>query len=335
MSALIQPGSPVLLRDQSLNIRLIQSLNPSTTYRVGRVQIKGGELVNRAYGETLSQTDESRWIRVQPTIVGDDVANEEAAEMGITSEASLTSAITSSTFSQKTKFSQEKYLRKKHAKYAKELTLLFPSVRLLGDSNLRWDMLGLIARHASVTSGTACVVYEAETAGIVSAHLANLGAVIFRIIGNRGANSNVAMISAHAEVAPQQHKKNTSVRLQNSSEFVPEISCEVSVFIAVDAANPGSTDGEEWRKAVEAGVVKLSSAGGRFVAFVKDFERAIEVQKKMRSGGNGVGWVNVTMQEVLLREHQVLENRTHPIMTAVLKMFDGWVVAGLKVKKIN
>ena len=338
----IEQGSPLYLRDQSGNTRVIPKVNPTTEYRVGRIKIKGSNLVGRLYGETITQNNEDVWIRVQPTVVGDVSDPSESAEavdpladepeldtrIEVTAEASLSSAIASATFSNKTRFSQEKYLRKKHGKYGRELTLLLPTIRLLADeaceSNLRWETLGLLARHAAVAADTSCLIYEAETGGLVSAHLRNLGAKIFRITGAKGANS------AKAQEALGSYGTLGAALTPVTQIRVGQETPEVTVFVAVDAGNPGTGEAEEWRQVVEGGMDKLSPAGGRFVGYVKDFERANELQRKLRSGA---AWVNVTMQEVFVREHQVLENRTHPVMNAVLKIFDGWVVAALKVRR--
>lgn len=336
MTEVISEGSPVYLRDQSGNSRLINKLVPHTEYRVGRIKIKGVHLINRPYGATISESTSSGvWTRVQPTVIGDEDVEDASSVPGDASdepsttgplsclvpEASLSSALASSTFSDKTKFSQEKYLRKKHGKYGRELTLLLPTIKLLSDGgNFRWEALSLVARHAAVSSASTCLVFEADTGGLVAAHFQQLGANVLRVAGPKGANS--AKAAEALGLVP-----SAAVRLSSDSA----LSAELDAVVAVDACNPGSGD-SEFAQVLDFGLAHLSAAGGRFVAYVKDIDRALEVQKKLRTEGN---FVNVTMQEIFFREHQVLDQRTHPVMTAVIKLFEGFVIAGLRIRKFQ
>ncbi|XP_068223791.1 tRNA (adenine(58)-N(1))-methyltransferase non-catalytic subunit TRM6 [Palaemon carinicauda] len=85
----------------------------------------------------------------------------------------------SSTFKEKTVYSQEKYVNKKHKKYAEVITIHKPSIRLLSRmyyhqdplkiSNLRVDTLSQLLCHANIQSGGNFAVFESGTAGLVSA----------------------------------------------------------------------------------------------------------------------------------------------------------------------
>ncbi|CAL4066429.1 unnamed protein product [Meganyctiphanes norvegica] len=85
----------------------------------------------------------------------------------------------SKTFKDKTKFSQEKYLKKKQRKYDELVTIHAPSVRLLCDMyyiqdpmqvcNLRIDSLAQLLSYSNVQAGGRYAVFEDGTKGLVTA----------------------------------------------------------------------------------------------------------------------------------------------------------------------
>ncbi|XP_066959520.1 tRNA (adenine(58)-N(1))-methyltransferase non-catalytic subunit TRM6 [Macrobrachium rosenbergii] len=85
----------------------------------------------------------------------------------------------SATFKEKTVYSQEKYINKKHKKYAEVITIHKPSIRLLSRmyyhqdplkiSNLRVDTLSQLLCYANIQPGGNFAVFESGTAGLVSA----------------------------------------------------------------------------------------------------------------------------------------------------------------------
>jgi tRNA (adenine-N(1)-)-methyltransferase non-catalytic subunit len=86
----------------------------------------------------------------------------------------------SSSFSQKTKFSQEKFLKKKTKKYCQYLRVRRPSIRLLlqirnrditrmKTLNLRIDSLAQIINHCNVRSGGKYIIYDNASQGLVVA----------------------------------------------------------------------------------------------------------------------------------------------------------------------
>ncbi|KAK3886367.1 hypothetical protein Pcinc_009471 [Petrolisthes cinctipes] len=95
----------------------------------------------------------------------------------------------STTFKEKTVYSQEKYINKKKKKYEEILTIHRPSVRLLSNmfytldpikiANLRLDSLSQILSHCNVQPGGRFAVFESGTQGLVTA------AMLHRV-GNTG-----------------------------------------------------------------------------------------------------------------------------------------------------
>jgi hypothetical protein len=321
----VESKSAFFLRDQSGNTRLV-TLPSSSEFRVGRIKVRSSDLVGRRLGETITQSsDGSSWIRVQPTLIGQDgLSDGEEGSHDLTAQQSLASALASSSFDGKTKFSQEKYLRKKHGKYGKELTLLPVSIPLLAEEGLSWQALGVVSRFAAVSSSTpTCVIYEFETAGLVFAHFLMLGPKnIVRLLGSRGANSNKAATALGSS------SSDTVVTCQQATADLDTSLPAHDVFVAVDASNPG-TCGPEFDQVVETCSHRINP-GGRFVVFVRDLQRAVRIQETLRKH---TSFVNVTMNEIFFREHQVLDQRTHPVMTAVSNLFEGFIVAAIKVSK--
>ncbi|KAK4320365.1 hypothetical protein Pmani_008780 [Petrolisthes manimaculis] len=98
----------------------------------------------------------------------------------------------STTFKDKTVYSQEKYINKKKKKYGEILTLHRPSVRLLSNmwytqdpikiANLRLDSLSQILSHCNVQPGGRFAVFESGTQGLVTAamlhRLGNTGQLV-------------------------------------------------------------------------------------------------------------------------------------------------------------
>lgn len=85
----------------------------------------------------------------------------------------------STTFKEKTVFSQEKYVNKKQKKYDEVISILRPSIRLLNNmyysqdplkiANLRIDTLSQLLCHVNVQPGGNFAVFESGTQGLVTA----------------------------------------------------------------------------------------------------------------------------------------------------------------------
>lgn len=87
----------------------------------------------------------------------------------------------SATFKDKTVYSQEKYVNKKHKKYDEIITIQRPSIRLLNAmyftqdplkiANLRMDTLSQLLCHSNVQTGGRFAVFESGTQGLVTASM--------------------------------------------------------------------------------------------------------------------------------------------------------------------
>lgn len=85
----------------------------------------------------------------------------------------------SSTFKDKTIYSQEKYVNKKQKKYGETITIHRPTIRLLNDmyytqdplkiANLRIDTLSQLLCHSNVQAGGNFAVFESGSQGLVTA----------------------------------------------------------------------------------------------------------------------------------------------------------------------
>lgn len=85
----------------------------------------------------------------------------------------------SSTFKDKTVYSQEKYVNKKQKKYGEVITIHKPTIRLLNDmyytqdplkiANLRIDTLSQLLCHSNVQAGGNFAVFESGSQGLVTA----------------------------------------------------------------------------------------------------------------------------------------------------------------------
>ncbi|KAK8387345.1 hypothetical protein O3P69_018132 [Scylla paramamosain] len=85
----------------------------------------------------------------------------------------------SSTFKDKTVYSQEKYVNKKQKKYGETITIHKPTIRLLNDmyytqdplkiANLRIDTLSQLLCHSNVQAGGNFAVFESGSQGLVTA----------------------------------------------------------------------------------------------------------------------------------------------------------------------
>ena len=72
----------------------------------------------------------------------------------------------------------------------------------------------------------------------------------------------------------------------------------------------------------------LNSHCGQVTIYSKEFTQILEIHRMFRADHE---YINVLMTEVLMREHQVLENRTHPIMSPEILTFNGFIVTATKV----
>ncbi|PFH31231.1 eukaryotic initiation factor 3, gamma subunit protein [Besnoitia besnoiti] len=74
---------------------------------------------------------------------------------------------------------------------------------------------------------------------------------------------------------------------------------------------------------------RLLKSEGRLVVFCHNWEVASSVHA---AAGASREFVHVQMQEFMLREHQILPRRTHPVMNSSLPLFSGFVVSAIRME---
>lgn len=117
----------------------------------------------------------------------------------------------STSFTTKTEYSQEKYIRKKGKKYFQYLTICRPTIALLQElyfrqdyykiNSLRMDTLAQILSYSDIKSDGVHLLYDSGTLGLVAASILN------RI----GANTSGSLINLYLGNDPQ----NTAVKAMN------------------------------------------------------------------------------------------------------------------------
>ena len=321
---MLEEGSSVILRDAGGFCRVVAKLEGGTLYRVGRMTVAGNFLFGRRWGETIAQSG-SEWMRCRPTRIlgagegfGDSSEPENDKEDDLPSRAE-SAALNSSTFSDKTRFSQEKYLLKKHKKYSKEITLLEPTIPLLCELSqvIHWDAIALLLRLGN-TRGKV-LIYDDATGLAVAAFLQR-GSHVTRIVASKGSNSfkSVQDLGIKCNGNPNLQE----LRLSDDKLSKDSFNSFVCVFT-------GNAPGVTLDTLIEKGIDMLSDECGNFALYVRHFEEASAWQKKLRTYKN---FLNVNMTEILTREHQIMPDRTHPLMQSSVQLLQGFIVSAFKVK---
>lgn len=298
-------------------------------------------LVGKKYGSTLCSDPTSKtWVRVQRSQVSGAHDANETNESNMDSEESLEeinedlgvdsmyeghmratrSALNSTTFLSKTTFSQEKYLRKKHDKYSKEVTVLKPTLLDFCESHpsdIRGDMLSSLLRFAGVRYGSVCGVID-DTNGTVVASLIQKECQVDRYVLGKDTGKEKAQCTFGLDKS----------KLVN---VIKDFTCNNS-YDSVIVANSGSTDtsiGEVFEKLNFH--IKLS---GTFVAYSRTIEPLLELLYSLRqlpAEGQETRFINVQLTEQMLREHEILKDRTHPVMNQSASLFHGFILSAIKV----
>ena len=350
---MINPGTAVVLRDAGGFTKPIK-VEASQSYRVGRTTIPGSAIIGRKFGETVTLSD-GHWHRCASTVItqvedDDEIKSgensEESREADLSSRAA-SAAYNSASFASKTKFSQEKYLLKKHKKYSKEITLLHASLFSVSCSNENdpsFSTVGLMLRYANATAGSRVMAFD-DGSGLVIAGLLERGCRITRVLAGKGTASvkavtdlglkpsainNIQLEAATMQlgITSRDHEDDgtTSPRAKRrKSEVVPE----VAPFDSAIVCCTGTANTDTLNSVVEAAIMSLRDSCGELCLYTHYFEQASHWQRALRSRS---GFINVGMREVLLREHQILPDRTHPLMQSQVQLFQGFLISATKVK---
>ena len=213
---IIKPGRTVVL--QKFNYMRTHLLNPNKNLQLGRDHLNLSGIVGHKYGTTFKMVSDHSSNKCFKLEVAEEVTNFEnlfmngesgednrdlvdkdnqklsrdeinkMREDGVDGVEIMEKLIENSeTFQAKTKFSQEKFLKKKAKKYHHYILVRKPSIRLLMEINykadpmkllnLRVDTLSQILTMTNVHSGGRYLVYETGAQGlVVSSVLERVGA---------------------------------------------------------------------------------------------------------------------------------------------------------------
>ncbi|KAF4653053.1 hypothetical protein FOZ61_009248 [Perkinsus olseni] len=268
-------------------------------------------------------------------------------------------ALKSKTFEMKTQFSQEKYLRKKQKKYLREVTLL--PLNLFnychyapGAANgPRFDLVGSILRHTSHCSSL--VVWDDSCGGLITAAALQRGQKVERLARGRGTTPDAAVteLGIPGEVVGALLSKTQLVEAEGIEEEKgkqddevgsdglrhyhkhstkrsvvgnPVINPDGGVMVWMDLAISGST--KEFFEVASVVMEQISPYCGTLVVLARHMDLVQQLQRQLIKLPQ---WINVTLTEPIVREHQVLPNRTHPIMQSATNSAQGFILTAIKV----
>jgi tRNA (adenine-N(1)-)-methyltransferase non-catalytic subunit len=305
-----------LARDPVIDVKLTWAL----VFGPQPEKLKNEKMRKAASAVKQSCAGKSDFLKLLSGVVETDEETEEETESQEETESrAMQSAMQSETFASKTIFSQEKYLLKKHKKYAAEVTLLEPTLMNLSEaqgSPIRWDALALILRYANATAQAKVLLWD-DAAGLPTASLLQRQCQVTRLTAGKGSNSAKGIMDlgittpVHAEVRLSEH-----ALLDHYDSLII-----VSTELITDAS---LTD------IVAKTLPAVSSACGLITVYTRFFEAASELQKQFRLARD---LVNVTMTETFFREHQIMDQRTHPLMQSEVQLFQGFIVNCMKIKE--
>jgi tRNA A58 N-methylase Trm61 len=101
-------------------------------------------------------------------------------------------------------------------------------------------------------------------------------------------------------------------------------------FDGLIIVNTESTADVSIEDILEKTMASVTSSCGTITVYTRHFEQASELQKRFRLAKD---CINVTMTETFFREHQVMDQRTHPLMQSEVHLFQGFIVSCMKVKE--
>lgn len=387
----LQPGCHVVLRDTEGGQKIFKLDSAAgKDLRMGRyLPIPVSALLGLPYGATLRR-EGSTWARQRRVNMeeGEAEATEEVTEdnrnlaqsnnaQALTPEQiqemkrtctgeALVEAIASnsSTFSSKTKFAQEKYLKKKNMKHVQQVTLLRPTIMELCETymktsrqktcSLRFDYLSSIFCQADVRTGGSYLVLDCTpglVVGGIAQRLAGHGRV-YRVFS--GGSSDKAVVELDMGEACRSCMRVLPLDLLQSDkrwehQWVRELDAAYAAEHADKAervlgkrrtlqeleANPVDAfiavvgdDGTALIDEFLALVPEFLAPGGRVAIYGQYLQPIAAHQGVMRAAGN---YVDVRMIQLFTREYQVLPQRTHPHMQQDANHCEGYLLTASKV----
>eukprot|EP01060_Flectonema_neradi_P037476 TRINITY_DN7554_c1_g1_i1.p1 TRINITY_DN7554_c1_g1~~TRINITY_DN7554_c1_g1_i1.p1 ORF type:complete len:459 (+),score=103.36 TRINITY_DN7554_c1_g1_i1:39-1379(+) len=277
-------------------------------------------------------------------------------------EEAIKELITSSkTFMSKTKFAQEKYIKKKQKKYVFQMRVFKPTIsRIIEMSllkkpekimHLRVDTMGEILTFANIHAGSSTMVLD-STAGLVTAAcVQRMGGQgkLYNIVGTQGKGAPTMMNCEYLGINDWAEKTMVNVdldrdlcELPNNEECTKLSSKNMirrdyrSLLGLTSAAHEIQQIGGIQSVVIasshdpqEAFFELLPLMGGSctFAVYSRYIEPLVALSSEIRNK-----WiaVNVRLTETWWREHQVLPNKTHPFVA--MSGTGGFVLSGTIVE---
>ncbi|KAF5290041.1 hypothetical protein FQA39_LY14822, partial [Lamprigera yunnana] len=248
----------------------------------------------------------------------------------------------SKTFTSKTEYSQEKYLKKKEKKYFEYIQVRKPSIRLLAlmlyrqdpskTLGIRIDDLSQILTYSNVQSDGNFLLYDSGTSGLLSAALINA----------MGANTTGSLIHAHPG---NECQKNALLAMHFPKEQLQRC-INVNLYSVLRSPSPQQKKRLCWQVENERACKILGERVEGVVIAAK--EHPLNIVKQLISflkGGRTLvvfnliskpleelyfylkarpEFININISNNFMRNYQVLPERTHPEVTM---NFGGYILS--------
>jgi len=272
----------------------------------------------------------------------------------------------SSTFKSKTEFSQEKYLKRKKKKYDNSITIRRPTLtrvvalshekagkKMLG---MRSDTIAHILTSANVRAGACTIVLDAQkglVTGAVAERMGGAGKLFALVEGNNAPMQGCHRLGLDAtkrsviypfpmylvshliksltttttttseekavEEKPKSRMDQLKYQLKNLNSEFQKCGGKVESLIVV-----GRFD----QNAVLKGLWPLLQPGGIMVVFSQSIKPLADIMDRLKQSELVA---NPELCDIWYREHQVLPNRTHPMMN--MSSTGGYVLSAIKLAK--
>uniref|UniRef100_A0A3P9PQL6 tRNA (adenine(58)-N(1))-methyltransferase non-catalytic subunit TRM6 n=1 Tax=Poecilia reticulata TaxID=8081 RepID=A0A3P9PQL6_POERE len=337
----------------------------STTFEIA----SGGTLQPKEDKETESSTD----VKVAGTdnrnivddgksqkLTRDDI--ETMKEQGLKNEEIIQQLIdNSSTFTNKTEYAQDKYIKKKKKKYENTVTVLKPTCRILAMMyhgrepgkicHLRYDTLAQMLTLGNIHAGSKVLVFETCAGlvlGAIMERMGGYGSVIQMYPGGGPVRAGVECFGFPAHFHDMLHefpichvnallagtldtgaKDPTAGWAQERKVKLEEKRRKLAAAAALlEASNAdGLVIASHFHPcSVLLGLIKFLSPSRPFVVFSQFKETLIECYTKLKEQG---GTVNLMLTDTWLRHYQVLPDRTHPLL--LMSGGGGYLLSGTTV----
>lgn len=345
----ISGDNPVLIKlpkgDAKL-VRLKTGAHIVPEIRLGKVKVPTKALIGQKYGSTFTYSSTSReWIRTQKSeLQGAFYESEnDSSESGEESTATVPSneiatetmqvddhlghsratesAFKNEAFLSKTKFSQEKYLRKKHEKFAKEIIVLKPSLNEFCDLNtvtIRGDLLGSLVRFSGARQGSVVAVVDDE-AGILTTALTQRLCEVDRFVLGRNTGQERAQ---HIFGVEKAHNLKVYRNMDEATRL----------YDSIVVVHNGTTEcdlGDIFQKLSPK--LKLGCTIAFYCRNIEPLFSILYSLRKSPEDSQANRFINVQLTEQMCREIEIVKDRTHPIMQQSVYLFQGFILSAIKV----